>query len=703
MGQSLTKQEVAEATGYTPRWVEKHAEELRGEDGRFDLAKLPPEAQARWAAQSKVVEMVPSGQLALSLTVPSAPNLSDEDRAEAEKRFAVIEPLVKPDKYAMLWVQHRQSKVAMVEYLMQAHQVKRRTIYHWLKKFKTGGLPALVTKDRADKGRPRVMNRAALEFLLAAALPRKGSYGTLSVAEIHRAYQEERAWRAAHASRPLGEFEVKKYSRYIDGSGRLSSQAQLPEASPETFRVWFHRIPEIARVMARDGEECFHNTQEILSFRSLQDIRPLDYVVMDHRRLDFFCLLHDKQGWKLGRPWLTAAIDMRTRKWLGWVIVENPSSDSIAAVLKKVFLAYGLPVSLYWDNGKDFTCEWLEGKTSRSRKSEKVGEMTTAWRGVLESLGVRVHHAIVKRARSKIIEPNFGNTANFDRTLPWWCGHKPTARPERFAALLDQHESWLRGTAAAPAFPTIEQVADLYDEFLGTLNEREHSGEGMRKITATGQGWMCPNEAWELLIGKVERRAVPPEVLQFCFAKRRDLLVRNGELRATFGGRLFHYRMADSGVALMAYNGREAQLAYDPLDLGTAAVYIENRFLGLANCVELRRMGEDAFVQDERDRRAARREVKKYIEAVHHQIPVPDYRERADRRRAVLPARIEPERVSGEVSVPAQIVEAAAADAADKQFSFAAAPTGAELIRKADESAYRDDDSEFRFFKTEGD
>lgn len=711
MGQSLRKSEVAELVGRSERWVEQNMRASRSlgvaKNGReipgYDLATLPAEAQAAWTRQEKVIEL-PSlqsaGQIALALTLPQGPNLSDADREEAQRRFAAIEPLVSPDKYPLLWTTQRQSKLAVVNYLAEQHGAKQRTIYHWLKAWKSGGLPALVAKDRADKGKPRILNNAALDFLLAAALPKKGSYGTLSVAEIYRAYQEERAWRASHSGRPLGEFELRKYSRYLDGFGGLSTSAQLPGASYETFRTWFLRIPEVARVMARDGEEAFHNSQEILSFRCLSDIRPMDYVVMDHRRLDFFCLLRDRAGWKLGRPWLTAAIDMRTRKWLAWVIVENPSSDSIAAVLKRTFLDHGLPASLYWDNGKDFTCEWFEGKAPRTRRASAVGELGTAWRGVLETVGVRVHHAIVKRARSKIIEPNFNNTANFDATLPWYCGHKPTARPERFADLLDRHERWLRGDAAEPAFPTIEQVAAIYDEFLGSLNEREHSGEGMQKITPTGRGWLCPNEAWERLIGQVERRSVPADVIQFAFAKRREVTIRNGEVRTTFGGKQFHYRLAD-GVSLMAFNGREIQFGYDPLDLGTVALYCEGRFLGLATCVELRRMGEQAFVQDERDRRAARREVKKFIGAVHNQVPVPDHAQRALRRQAVMPERTAPERqISGDVAVPASIQQAAAADAADKQFSFAAAPTGAELIARADQSAYRDDD-EFRFFDEE--
>ncbi len=712
MGQSLTKKEAAELVDRSTRWVERNAADLRHEQDGFDLAKLPPEAQEKWARKQNVIQMTTPaaapGQLALALTLPQGPNLSDSDRAEAEKRYTVIEPLIKPEKYALLYIQHRHSKVAVVNYLAAQHNTKPRTVYHWLKLYRNEGLPGLVCRDRADKGKPRSLNNAALEFILAAAMPKKGAYGELTVAEIYRAYFEERAWRASHVGKPLGEFELLKYRRYLDGSGRLSADAQLPDASYSTFRTWFGRIPEVAKVFGREGQEAFSNTQEIISFRNLTEIKPLDYVVMDHRRLDIFCLVRSKTGWNLARPWLTAAIDMRTRKWLAWVIVENPSSDSIAATLKRAFLAYGLPKSLYWDNGKDFTCEWFEGKSVRSRKAAKIGELGTAWRGVLDTLNVRVHHAIVRRARSKIIEPNFLNVAGIDKTMPWYCGHKPTARPERFGALIDQHERWMKGADVEPAFPTIQEVAGLYDEALNTLNEREHTGEGMVKITPTGRGWLCPNEAWELHIGKVERRPVPADVLQFAFAKRREITVRNGEVRTTFGARQYHYRLADSNVSLMAFNGREVQIAYDPLDLETAALYCDNRFLGLAHCIELRRMGEDAFVEDEKARRASRREVRKFIEAVHQQVPVSDYRERALRRRAVLPEQVQPVGDGGgsptpgalNIPLPPPIAEAIVAASAAAEFSFAKAPVaGADLIRQADASAYRDDDDEFRFFK----
>ena len=126
----------------------------------------------------------------------------------------------------------------------------------------------------------------------------------MTVRDIFRAYLEERDWRASHADKKLGEYELKKYARYLTTEGKLAPTAQLPEASYGTFRNWFERIPDIAKVMARDGDEAFHNTQEIISFRDIGSVEPMDYVVMDHRRLDFFCLISERGGWK-GLPGAT--------------------------------------------------------------------------------------------------------------------------------------------------------------------------------------------------------------------------------------------------------------------------------------------------------------------------------------------------------------------------------------------------------------
>lgn len=423
----LTERQVAGLTGLSPRSIRRRACELRTEpadsasrNGRkarvFHLGSLNPTLQQAFVDSSNVPPA-----LALAVTLPPGPNISEENRAEAEKRYQIIEPIVRPDSFRLLWAEYRNRRSKVIEGLASKHEISRRALYSWLGAWKKGGLLGLVKQKRQDSGEPRSLNPAALDFLLTAAFPSPGSYGQLSVREIHRAYQEERQWRLLHATKPLKDFEKRKYARYLGEDECLLPTCQLPELSCETLRRWSHRIPEAVKIFAR-GETAFFNNCEILSFRDLKEVLPLDYVVMDHRRLDVFCLVQKRGGWALARPWLTGAVDMRTRRWLAWAIVETPSSDSIASVLKTVLMRFGVPKALYIDNGKDFTCEYLEGTKITRTLSPRISDLGARTRGVLETLGIRVTHAIVRRARSKIIEPCFIATANFDKILPEYCG-----------------------------------------------------------------------------------------------------------------------------------------------------------------------------------------------------------------------------------------------------------------------------------------
>jgi transposase InsO family protein len=636
-------------------------------------AQAPDSQQPAPPCQSVLAPQVPGAAgdaLALAMAPVRGINGNEAEQAKAAEQFRrLIEPIINPERYPDLHARFER-KTDLLEHIARENGLSARTLRRKLQRWQERANNGLTRNIRADKGTPRALNAAAQDFILAAALPNPGVYGELSTKDVFREYEEERRWRAGQAGKPLCPSDRARYRRYVGLDGCLLPSAQLPEASYATFCRQAARIPEVIKTMAR-GEDAYRNA-ELISHRDLASIWPLDYVVMDHRVLDIFCLVPEWRTWKLVRPWLTAAIDMRTRKWLGWCFVETPSSDSIATVLKQVFVNFGLPKSVYWDNGKDFRSQWFEGRKAQTRFTGAAAELPEKWAGVLESLDVRVHHAIAYNARAKIIEPCFQNIANFDRTLPEWCGHKPGTRPERFEKLLKEHEAWVAGERDSTPFRTIQEVARLYSDAIEDINERPHQGEGMGRILPQGLGWCCPNEAWESLIARVPRRTAPEEIIQLCFAKRRELTIRNGEISATFGGQQYHYRL-ETRTSLLALNGRKAELGYDPLDLERAAVYVDNHFIALAHCVELRKMGEDAFVQDECDRRATRRDIKQYIKLAHRVIPVPDAETHLARRRAVVPVRTPAERPEIAVQIPEGIAAAHAAREAERAFSFESA------------------------------
>ncbi len=662
----LTAEEAMKLEGVSLRTLQRRRWEYGvrydgppGENGQpislYDVYKLSTEAQRKWSRKYKTVEIEPPAEdghadqqllLQLSALDEEHLNLPVKDRETIERRIQAIHPFIDPKRYADLWAHCGGRKTAVAQWLAEANGVSVRTIHDWTARW-TGakhpgreGSAAMLDAPRADRGRPRKFNQAAIELMAKILVPQEGEggYGELNLAEAFRIYQEERRFREAAAGRVVENGAGGRLANYIDSAGRLKDEARLPEASYSTFRRWVERLPEPVLTLARAGVENFSNREVPYSYRDIGKLAPLDFVVMDHRQLDIFCLLRDKRGgWRrVGRPWVTAAMDMRTRRWLAWQIVETPNSDVIASVLKRVFLDFGRPNGFYWDNGGDFECEWLNT--------------------VLLSLKIRVTHSIIRRARSKSIEPNFKQLAAFERTLPWWCGHKPDRRPEeRVEKLMAEHERWVKGKGER-AFQTIDEIGELYAEVFADLNRREHNGQGMAKTTAEGRGWMSPEECWDSLIGSVVRETVPRGTLMFMFRDRRHVKVRHAQIQLSHRGERFIYNPSadDDPLALAPFNGKTVEVAIDKEDLETVAVVWEDRLVCLAQNMKLRGMREEDFKEDEKNRRRMTRQTKALLKQINDRVGVPGTVERLHRRTAEAEQRSEPARPQVVLAYPEQ-------------------------------------------------
>jgi len=68
--------------------------------------------------------------------------------------------------------------------------------------------------------------------------------------------------------------------------------------------------------MARKGEDAYRNS-ELLSHREHREHAADGLRGDGSPRARPFLLAPERGGWRLMRPWLTAALDMRTRKFLG--------------------------------------------------------------------------------------------------------------------------------------------------------------------------------------------------------------------------------------------------------------------------------------------------------------------------------------------------------------------------------------------------
>lgn len=141
----------------------------------------------------------------------------------------------------------------------------------------------------------------------------------------------------------------------------------------ETVRLWLHANANWHTWASRYGIDNA-NRRFRGRGRALEAIRPLEYVLFDHTKLDVWSVVLDEDGFPLfvARAWLTFAIDLYSRMILGAVIgYEPPSIQSVTACLrqvvrKKEFLVrefgeykgvadgWGKPSTIVVDNGKEF-------------------------------------------------------------------------------------------------------------------------------------------------------------------------------------------------------------------------------------------------------------------------------------------------------------------------------------------------------------
>src|SRR2546427_12683250 len=102
-------------------------------------------------------------------------NLTEQERAQAMKRFDVLRPIL-AGREPLTTIAHQ-------------HQLSPRTLQRWLQRYHTDGLASLGRKRRTDRGKHRRLPPELHQLIEGLALQRP----PLTVAIIHR-----QGWEVAH-------------------------------------------------------------------------------------------------------------------------------------------------------------------------------------------------------------------------------------------------------------------------------------------------------------------------------------------------------------------------------------------------------------------------------------------------------------------------------------------------------------------------
>ena len=438
--------------------------------------------------------------------------------------------------------------------------VSARTLRRWLKDYRTAGRACLVDgRWKTAGGR----NSATPEdpFLQ----------------EVQRQYLDQR-----HVSHRLA-YDLAVREAQANGAG-------WAVCSYVTAWRFLKRIPRRTAALYRGGQEAFAAAAPCHS-RDYATIDCNDVWVGDHHRLDVFCRLPDG---KFTRPWLTAWMDMRSRKVVGWrVYAHDPNADVILATFKAGVESSGAPWRVLIDNGKDFDAFVLQGLTKQQRQQRDPAKRVRDG-GAFGRLGVTVMHAQPYRPQSKSIERFFGTVAGrFSPLFETYCGRDPADKPENLP------EQLARGKA-----PAVEEVAAAFADWLdGEYHHKPHAGDGMDGRT--------PAEAFAAELR--QKRVLPAELLEELTLERtRPLIVgRNGV-------RWQHVTYGRNEPRLIEREGkadRRVTLGIDHSNLATVRVYdaADGKFLCVAAANEKlpvlardRQAVRDVVAQGRRDQKAAK-------------------------------------------------------------------------------------------------
>jgi putative transposase len=544
MAANLSITEAAQRLGLTERAIRK----------RCASGNLPG---ARRVGRTWRIPVSADPRLA-ETPVKEPPNDIDLDPLRAvnvQKREAALRRaglIQEAEKFSRLAAREGIGRTDALRHFASEHHLAFRSLQRWIRAYHRDGIAGLIDKRRGHSGHGQPFSFEAQSRLKELYL--HGNKRDLTT-----------CWRIVQYEAKKNGWDVPSYSG---------------------VRRWVNEnIPIPTRVLFREGESAYSAKYEPYILKDFDSIPPGSVWVGDHHQLNAW--VRHRGRWI--RPWLTAWIDMRTRKVMGHFLAPSPNQGTILQALRRGVLAHGLPDSVKIDNGRDYDSETFTGTTKQKRRALKKGYLDEAGiSGLFNLLSIDVSFAIPYRAQSKSIERFFDTLdRQFCKFVPTYCGKDAAQKPE------DLNEYLKSEDALAEAF-TLETLATRVDRWAQAYDNTPHTGEGMNGAT--------PNE---MFATRTSKRVADKRSL--------DLLLRVWSQPLTVGKNGVRFRGMYYGqydTQLVLYQGRTVRVAYDPDDLRRVDLYDADswQFLTVAEQADFVRYG--VGVRDEDLREAMRKKAK---------------------------------------------------------------------------------------------
>lgn len=357
----------------------------------------------------------------------------------------------------------------------------------------------------------------------------------------------------------------------------------------KAFRLFVNNMDEALVIRAREGKKAFEDKYMPYIERDYSELKPNEWWVSDHHLWDIFVRVPDnKGGWKLGRPWGSYWMDMRTRKIMSSIIrIESPNSDVVLCSFGLGVEHFGIPDGVRLDNGKDYKARdmfYPKGHYIVSEEDEKK-----IFSSLASNLQIDVTYAIPYNAKAKPIERVFNTfEEELGKKYASYAGSNAKKRPEDLKDLdiMD--------------VITLEEFIRQHNQYVYEIyNEKSHSGDAMYGKS--------PNQVYADIPFTIRRAT--KEVLYFSLmrVKGSRIVQRNG---ITFEGTHFYHSDC------ISYIGKKVTARYDPTKPEILYVFdINENFLFIAE--EVKKQGwnltaEDYQKENERKKIAKQKALNSY-------------------------------------------------------------------------------------------
>ena len=441
----ITVKEVSEILNISERAVRKncfsekyqyHYENGIGRGGKqllISLESLPQEAQDRYNGMEKEPELLIERY---SLT----------QIKEAEYKASIVLDFQRSGTSAEKFIQDFNQK--------NNEYFTIRQLYHWQKKYKDGGIEALIdTRGGYNKGACSIGENAWDMFYTLYMTPQKRG--------IKWCYDKVKL-----------------------------AFPDVPSVS--AFKRKVRTIPEYAILKYRTGTKAFNDALPHM-IRDKSDVMSNDIWCSDHHRADVF--VKNSTGHVI-RPWITVFTDIRSTKIMSFIVREaDPNTTVVKKCLRLGIEKYGVPNEIYTDNGKDYKAKELSEEYPLS---------------VMNVLGIGKVTATPYHGQAKPVERFFRTLEErFGKMFYSYAGNDAKKRPEHMQKtnkVLDKDKD----------IPSLEFYIEKLTEYISEYNNTAHYGEGMdgrtpnqvysENITEIRE--IGDSNALRLLFGKTVERTV---------------------------------------------------------------------------------------------------------------------------------------------------------------------------------------------------